>query len=503
MPPGAPGGFPPAPQHQPPPPGGGFQPPPPQHGGFQPPPPQHGGFQPPAPQQPGFPPQQPGFPPQQPGFPPPPQQGGFQPPPPQHGGFQPPPQQPGFPPPPQQGGFQPPPQQGGFQPPPPGAPYGAPPQQNLPGPLDNIARAMPGSAPGTIFGIPLSRLRDPDLQKKALFLLGAALIVSIFVPASFSPFAFAFKGNAFKGLVWPLIAGGSYLLVAAAPPHIKQKVPPIVLEWLPFGVSYAGILIVGTGAAGGFPALPSGISSAPGLGALNGLFAASSTFYALAMATLIFGLLARLQNPQDQVARIIMAVGAAMLVIPLIDLFGALFKFSVFGDSTPFLGIHNHLFFLVILVGIATLLYLVPPAKLPPALQAIDALAPLVAAILLLWLPLQLVLMHLSALLDVDETKGMTVILSMARSLLALLAYFGVLMLTAPAAYDSFMEMFKKGQGGQGQPPAPPPGGGYPPPPGGGYPPPPGGGYPPPQGGGYPPQGGGYPPQGGGGWPQQ
>lgn len=387
---------------------------------------------------------------------------------------------------------------GGY--PPPGAnPYAAP-VGDLPGPLDNIARALPGSAPGTIFGVPLSKLRDPDLQKKALFLLGAALIISIFVPASFSPFAFAFKGNAFRGLVWPLIAGGSYLLVAAAPPHIKQKVPPVVLEWLPFGVSYAGILIVGTGAAAGFGPIPSGLSSAPGLGALNGLFAAASTFYALAMATLIFGLLARLQNPQDQVARIIMAVGAGMLVIPLLDLFGALFKFSVFGESAFILGLHNQLFFLVVLIGILTLLYLVPPKKLPPALQAIDSLAPVVAALLLVWLPFQLIMMHLSALIDSDDTKFTTVILSMARSLLSLLAYFGVLMLTAPAAYDSFMAMFKKGQGGQPPAPPPPQGGGYPPP-GGGYPPP-GGGYPPP-GGGYPPPGGGYPPQQGGGWPQQ
>src|SRR3569832_223449 len=37
----------------------------------------------------------------------------------------------------------------------------APPQQDMPGPLDNMARHIPSSAPGTIFGIPVARHRDP------------------------------------------------------------------------------------------------------------------------------------------------------------------------------------------------------------------------------------------------------------------------------------------------------------------------------------------------------
>jgi len=467
QPPGG-GGFPPPQQGGgfPPPGGGGF--PPPQHGGGFPgqpagggfPPPQGGGFPPPG--QGGFPPPQGG------GFPPPQQGGGF--PPPGQGGFAP-PQGGGYPPPPQAGGYPPPgqgfpPPGGGGFPPPPQAGYPPPgqpgyPPQNLPGPLDDLARRFQ-SAPGTLFGVPLSRLRDPQLQRQALFILGVALLVSIFVPASFSPFMFAFKGNAFRGLVWPLIAGASYLLVAAAPPDLRQKFPPAVLEWLPFGVSYAGILIVGIGigGAGGIPL--------PGL----------TSLYSLGMATLIFGLLARLQNPQDQIARIVMAIGAGLLVIPWVDHFDVLFKFDA-----PVLGIYFLLSFLVLTIAIATLLYLVPPQKLPPALQAIDALAPAVTALLLLWLPVQIVLLHLGFIIDMPgDFPKMPFLLSMVRSLLMLAAFFGVLMLTAPAAYDSFMRMFKNNQGG-----APPPGGGYPPP-GGGYPPP-GGGYPP------PPQQGGWPQQ--------
>ena len=86
-------------------------------------------------------------------------------------------------------------------------------------------------------------------------------------------------------------------------------------------------------------------------------------------------------------------------------------------------------------------------------------------------------------------------LLFLARALMFIVAFFGVLMMTSPAAYEEAKAMFGgKAGGGGGYPPQ---GGGYPPQ-GGGYPPQ-GGGYPP-QGGGYPPQGGGYPPQQGGGW---
>ncbi len=356
----------------------------------------------------------------------------------------------------------------------------APPQQDLPGGMDDFARRLPQSKPGTLFGVPLSTLRDVGLQRKALFILGIALVAAIFVPVSFSPFVFAFKGNAFKGLVWPAIAGAAYLLVAAAPPNIRSQVPPIVLEWLPFGVSYSGVMIIGLGPV------------VPGMPGIN-------IMYAIGMATLIFGLLARLANPSDQIARIIIAVGAGCLVIPFIDIFDMF-------DGPGLFKVYAILWIVVMVVGIACILYVVPPQKLPPALQAVDAFAPHVTALLLIWLPLQIVVFAVAVIVHMEGVKILELVLMMARSFLMLLAFFGVLMLTAPAAYDSIMNMVKgnKGPGGPpqggGYPPQGPPGG-YPPP-GGGYPPQ-GGGYPP-QGGGYPPQGGGYPPQGGGGgWPQQ
>jgi hypothetical protein len=112
----------------------------------------------------------------------------------------------------------------------------------------------------------------------------------------------------------------------------------------------------------------------------------------------------------------------------------------------------------------------------------------LLAAILCGYLVVAPVLDALAGL--IHHKQGVSAILGLAHDLLPVLAYFGVLMMAAPAAYEEAMRMFGPK----------PPGGGYPPQ-GGGYPPQ-GGGYPP-QGGGYPPQGGGYPPQGGGGWGQQ
>jgi hypothetical protein len=524
--------------------------PPQQQGGF--PPPQQQGYPPPQ-QQPGYPPpQQPqGYPPQQqqPGYPPPQQPQQFQQP--QQPGF-PPPQQPGYPqaqqgfgqpqgfPPPQQPpqqqfgqpqqqfGQQPPqqqfgqqPQQFGQQPQQFGQPQQQPqqmggypqqqpgfgvPQQDLPGPLDDIARKLPSSAPGTIMGIPVSRLRDVSLQKKVLFLAGVALVASIIVPYRLSPLTFPFTGH-FTAILWPIIAGAAYLLLTIAPADMRAKVPPVVLHWLPFGVSYTGVFISALGLATYVNEMTAMMTANLGSGSLSAALAmadafahspfriAGSPLYVIGYATLVFGLLARIAQPQDQIARIVIAVGAGMLILPLI--WSLSFVFSFHGGIMI---IHNLLWFVVLLLGVACLLFVVPPQKLPPALQAVDAFGPIIAAVLIAWLPLQQVLMFISALLSGDVIGSL---LKLAHGLLELIAYFGVLMMTAPAAYEEAKRMFTKG-GGASPPPQQMGGGGYPPQ-GGGFPPQGGGGFPPQGGGGYPPQGGGggYPPQGGGGgWPQ-
>ncbi len=369
------------------------------------------------------------------------------------------------------------PQQGGY--PQAANPY-AQPQQEASGPLGDLASRLPHSAPGTILGIPVARLRDPGLQKKILFLAGVALIASVVVPFSVSPLIFAWSGGGFEFFLWPIISGAAYLLLTAAPADMRAKVPPVVLQWIPFGVSYAGIFIshMGFGFAMYLVAAAGGGGAGLGVGA-GGL-------YILGYSVLVFGLLARIAQPQDQIARIVIAVGAACLIPSFLD---SLRLLSLLG-SFPILGVvHNLLFILILALGVFCILFVVPPAKLPPALQSVDAFGPLIAAALILWLPLQQVLLALSMIIHNHVLIG--AVLMLGHGLLPILAYFGVLMMASPAAYEEAKAMFAR-RGGQ------PPGGGYS---GGGYPPQ-GGGYPP-QGGGYPPQGGGYPPQGGGYPPQQ
>src|SRR6185436_12465761 len=133
---------------------------------------------------------------------------------------------------------------------------------------------------------------------------------SIVVPIATSPvlvFPFSSGIPKWDGLIWPIIAGGAYLLVAAAPPDLRQKVPPVVLQWIPFAVSFAGIFMMGGAGAGA------------GMG--------GDTLHVLGYATLVFGLLARISQPQDQVARIIIAVGAGMMVPGWIHMFDML-RFS-------------------------------------------------------------------------------------------------------------------------------------------------------------------------------
>ncbi|CAN5428979.1 hypothetical protein BH11MYX1_BH11MYX1_15220 [soil metagenome] len=486
----------------------------PQQGFGQPP---HQGYPPPggqpgygAPPQQGYPPPggQPGYPPPggQPGFPPPqqgfgqPQPQGFGQPqpqpygaPPQQAYGQPHPQQGGYPPQGQPQGYPPPggqpgygqPQQG-FGGPQPGYPQApnpfAPPSQDLPGPIDNIARGIPQSAPGTIFGIPVARLRDPSFQRTTLFIAGIALLVSIVVPLMLSPrvvFPFSEGLPKWDFVVWPIIAGGLYLLVAAAPPHIRQQVPPAVLHWIPFAVSFIGLFV---------------LSSMPGPGHAGG-----AALGMLGYAVLVFGLLARISQPQDQIARIIIAVGAGMLVPGWVDMFSVVFHFN--GGVLSIL--NNLISFIVTTLGVLCILFVVPPQKLPPALQSLDAFGPAIAAVLILWLPLQVVFLILQGLLS--DHMGISAILFGLHVAVRILAFFGVLMMVSPAAYEEATALItgRRPPGG-GPPPGGylPPGGGYPPQ-GGGYPPHGFGGYLPQWGGGYPPAGGGgYPPQGGGGWPQ-
>lgn len=379
------------------------------------------------------------------------------------------------------------PQQGGY--PQAQNPY-AQPQQDSTGPLGDLAHKLPHSAPGTIFGIPVARLRDPALQKKILFLAGVALVASVVVPVSLDPLVFPWKGGGFAGFLWPIISGAAYLMLTAAPADIRAKVPPVVLQWIPFGVAYAGIFITHMGfgpiVEGMAAAAVSGASLA-GFETIVAMLLGISNLYIIGYSLLVFGLLSRVAQPQDQIARIVIAVGGACMIPGLLQ------TFHVFGmlGHLPIIAIVAALLSLLIqALGVFCIVFVVPPNKLPPALQTVDAFGPLIAAALIVWLPVQQLLIALSGIVHGHVLIGS--LLTLGHGLLPILAYFGVLMMASPAAYEEAKAIFAR----RNQPPGG--GGGYG---GGGYPPQ-GGGYPP-QGGGYPPQGGGYPPQGGGGYPPQ
>ncbi|HEU5055391.1 MAG TPA: hypothetical protein VFU21_02645 [Kofleriaceae bacterium] len=409
------------------------------------------------------------------------------------------PQQPQQPPP----GFgqpqQPPPGFGQPQQPPPG--YGQPPQQHHGhgggDPLANFASRLPQSAPGTLFGIPLSTLRDPNVERKALMFAGVALLASLAIPlAKFgdqTAFAFSKGVPKFTFLVWPILVAAVYLFISMAPHQTKQQIPTVVLKWSPFVAALLSIGIVGWGFIGAikFQAMGNEHFSLPG----------SMMMFMWGFPILLFGLLARLSNPTDMIARIIIGVGAFFCLFMFIEFIDDAFKFSGQG---PFGVIHQILFFIVMLLCVLSAVF-VPTPQMVPGLASVDAFAPLVTAVLLLWVPVEIVLLLLDGL--THDKMGISAVFFALHAAVNAFAYFGILMLTSPEAYDAAKGMFQS-RGGYG---GPPPGGGYGggPPPGGGYGgPPPGGGYgQPPPGGGYgqPPPGGGYggPPPQGGGWPQQ
>src|SRR5581483_2771541 len=98
----------------------------------------------------------------------------------------------------------------------------------------------------------------------------------IAVPYSLDPLLFSWSHGGFEAFLWPIISGGAYLLLTAAPADIRAKVPPVVLQWIRFAVAYAGIFITHMGMG----------SFVGGVGVGGG-----DTLYILGYSLLVFGLL--------------------------------------------------------------------------------------------------------------------------------------------------------------------------------------------------------------------
>jgi hypothetical protein len=403
-----------APPQQPPSPYGAPPQPPPAYGQPPQPPPQYGA-PPQAPTQFG---QSPPQPPQgygQPQQPP----GGYQQPPAYGQPPQPPPSygQPQQPP----GGYQQPqqPQQppGGYQHP----QYSAPAQHQGGGAQAALAR-IPTSAPGTLFGIPFSLMKDRAFLNKVLGMSAIALAASRFIPVgSFGAgLQWTWSGDVFGGFIFPLIAAAIYAGVALAPKHIQEKIPPVVLQWGPFAAAYIG----------------TGLSSAAVIGARIASQGAGGGL-AWLYPILIFGLLVRLQDEDDMVARVFIAIGAIGSLAVTLTMFGVVFHFS----GMPILFIlHNILQLLVSLVATLSIVFAIP-TKWVPALEPFQGFAPLATAILIVWMPISVVLVGLGLIL---AGAGVLNILLIAHGIILQVAFVGVLLLTAPAAFAVIKNMLQK-----------------------------------------------------------
>jgi hypothetical protein len=288
----------------------------------------------------------------------------------------------------------------------------APPQQQYQQPapapggggaMQQWAGGLPQSKPGTLFGIPFSIMKDQAFLNKLLGMSAIALVVTRFVPISFSPFVFAFSGQAFGMLIMPIIVAAVYAAVALAPKDIQQKIPPVVLQWGPFVAAY-----VATGLTG-FMAVIGG----SGMGYLYPL--------------LVFGLIVRLQDPDDLIARIFIALGALSALGLSLGHISLYFHFGGVG----ILGIlFNIISLLVLLCAAASIVYAID--KWVPQVRKFEAFAPIVTALLVVWPAIAVVLAGLAILFSAPVTA----ILIMVHGLVMVIAIYGVLILTAPAAFD-------------------------------------------------------------------
>ena len=174
------------------------------------------------------------------------------------------------------------------------------------GPLDDIARKLPQSAPGTIFGIPVARLRDPALQRR-----------SCSSPASrWSRRSSCRSRSARSCSPW---SGGGFEVLPDLADHRRWRVSA------PHGGAAGPAREGPAGRAALDPVrrrvrrhlhLAHGLRHDRHAAAVAAAASGSVThggLYILGYAVLVFGLLARIAQPQDQIARIIIAVGGGML----------------------------------------------------------------------------------------------------------------------------------------------------------------------------------------------
>jgi hypothetical protein len=292
---------------------------------------------------------------------------------------------------------------------------GAPAQPNH-GIADMAAR-IPHSKPGTLFGIPFSVMHDQSFLNKLLGFSAIGIAGSRFIPVSFSPFRFIWSGNAGNLLIMPMILAGVYFLVALAPKDLQAKIPAPVLKWGPFFAAYIGTGMLGVASPmmmmmslGGGPAL--------GGGAL-----------AYTYPILVFGMLIRIQDEDDIIARYFVGVAALSSLFSALGMFSWLFHFG----GVPFMFIINNIITLVALLLMASCLLFAIPKKWVPAVAQFEGFAQLATALLAIYPLVSLVIVMLGLIVHMHMVIGALMV--GAQFLVMFIGFFGVLILSAPAAY--------------------------------------------------------------------
>ena len=336
------------------------------------------------------------------------------------------------------------------------------PWQQAPAPsFQPAGHAPPGAAPAWAANVPqvdlsqgLKFLRDQAFEKKAFMIAAIALVVTRFIPfmsADKTRFVWDFDDSIFPGMILPVLAALIYGAIVFLPDHLKANIPRPALKWAPFAIAFFGSGFLGA-------AVPLAIyPKLMGSGASMGGWTAVAWMYPV----LLFGLVVRLQDPNDKIARGMIGVGGLIAVIGVLTEVGSLFKFS---NAGAFMIIYQLLAFLVLLVMLGALVFAVPSNVWPPAAQ-FERFLPLTVLVLTAWVPVAALLVALEAGLG-KYSEFINLVYALPQMGAIIVGFLGILLLTAPEAFDSIKSSFAPPQGGGGPPP------GYGPPPGQGGPPP-------------------------------
>lgn len=297
-----------------------------------------------------------------------------------------------------------------------------------------LASKLPKSAKGTLFGIPLALLRDDEFEQKTIFIAAILLVAGLFFPilrvSDYTVFSWSSAPGpgVARGVLGPLLVALVYGGIRYLPPATLRAIPPFVLRWAPCAVAF-----LATGVS--FVAVPLAHALIIGTGASEQY----STFALLAWTypILVSGLLLRLEEPDNLIARGMIGLGAFGGVIGGLVNVDVLFQFS---HAPLVLIVHNLLFFLIVVLMVASVVF-VPTAKMLPSLASADEFLPVVTAILIAWLPLSAFLVTTWAMSSAIGGSVANLILLFPHMLIQQIAFFGILLLTAPDALDELKKL--------------------------------------------------------------